>query len=157
MVIPVRPSGRLLVLDERDRVLLFRHRDPVRDRDDIASPGGGVEAGESYADAALREMAEELLIDDVDLGPAVWHRSCEIDFLGIWTRVEERFFLVRIEASRLAPYQGHLAHENVLTREWWTLDELDATDQAVWPSGLGALVRSLLADGLPSQPIAIGA
>jgi len=42
MVIPVRASGRLLVLDERDRVLLFRYRDPRRERDDIAPPGGGV-------------------------------------------------------------------------------------------------------------------
>jgi ADP-ribose pyrophosphatase YjhB (NUDIX family) len=156
-VIPVRHSGRLLVLDERDRVLLFRYRDPGRDRDDIASPGGGVETGESYEDAALREMAEELLVKDIDLGPAVWHRSCELDFLGTWTRVEERFFLVRIEASRLAPYAGHLAHENVTAREWWTLDELETTEEAVWPIGLGGLVRSLVADGPPSQPIAIGA
>jgi len=54
--------------------------------------------------------------------------------------------------SRLATgaVRGHLAHENVLAREWWTLDELETTEDAVWPSGLGALVRSLLADGPPS-------
>ena len=155
-MIPVRPSGRLLVLDERDRVLLFRYRDPGKDSDDIGSAGGGVQDGESSEEAARREMAEELLIDDVELGPAIWHRTCEFDFLGTWTRVEERFFLVRIEASRLAPYGGHLAHENVVSREWWTLEELEGTDERVWPSELPSLVRRLLHDGPPRSPIGIG-
>jgi 8-oxo-dGTP pyrophosphatase MutT (NUDIX family) len=155
MVIPVRPSGRLLVLDERDRVLLFRYRDPGQDQDDIGSPGGGLIGDETYEEAARREMREELLID-LPLGPAVWHRSCEFDFLGTWTRVEERFFIVRIEASRLAPYEGHLARENVTAREWWTLEQLEATDERIWPSELASLVRAILVDGPPAEPIAIG-
>ena len=45
----------------------------------------------------------------------------------------------------------------LLGREWWTLDELDATTEAVWPSGLGSLVRDLLDEGPPPEPLAIGA
>jgi hypothetical protein len=26
---------------------------------------------------------------------------------------------------------------------WWTLDELDATEEKIWPGGLADLVRSL--------------
>jgi ADP-ribose pyrophosphatase YjhB (NUDIX family) len=145
------------VLDERDRVLLFRYRDPRQDHDDVGTPGGGLLGDETYEDAARREMAEELLVDDLELGPALWHRTCEFDFLGTWTRVEERFFLVRIEAARLPTYPGHLAIENVLSWDWWTLEEIDASDEAIWPSELGSLVRSLLAGGPPAEPIPIGA
>ena len=153
---PTRHAGRSLVLDERGRVLLFRFRDPGKEGDHLAPPGGGVEGDESYEDAARRELAEELLIGDVDVGPAIWHRTTEFDFLGVWTRAEERFFLVRIDASRLAPYAGHLARENVVAREWWTVEELEATDEQVWPSELASLVKDVLRDGPPATPIAIG-
>ena len=153
---PIRHAGRALVLDEHDRVLLFRFRDPGRERDHLASPGGRVENGEVYEDAVRREIAEELLLDDVDLGPAIWHRTCEFDFLGTWTRVEERSFLVRIEASALGPYGGHLTNENVVAREWWTLEEIDTTSEAVWLSELASLARAILRDGAASAPIAIG-
>ena len=156
-MIPVRPSGRLLVLDERDRVLLFRYRDPRNDHDDVATPGGGLQGDETYQEAARREMAEELLVDDLELGPAIWHRTCEFDFLGTWTRVEERFFLVRTDSARLAPYAGHLAEENVTSWAWWTVDEIATSDEPIWPSQLASLVRSLLTDGPPAQPLAIGA
>ena len=155
-MVPIRHAGRILLLDERDRVLLFRFHDLGASRDHLASPGGGVEGAESYEEAALREMAEELLIDDVALGPAIWHRTSEFEFLGTWTRFEERFFLVTIAASRLAPYEGHLAGENVVGREWWTLEEIERSDEEIWPSDLASLVRHLVANGPPTEPLAIG-
>ncbi len=71
----VRPTARLVVLDTDGRVLLFKIEDPtVTDpRDPLGAaqprtfwvtPGGGVEAGESLADALHRELAEEVGIDD---------------------------------------------------------------------------------------------
>ena len=152
-----RRAGRVLVLDERDRVLLFRFRDPGSSIDHWASPGGGVEIGESYEEAAHRELSEELRLDDVNLGPPIWDRVSEFDFLGTWTRVSERFFLLRVRAEELPPYEGHLADENVVGREWWTAGELERSDEAIWPSELAALVRALLVEGPPSEPISIGA
>jgi ADP-ribose pyrophosphatase YjhB (NUDIX family) len=152
-----RHAARALVLDDDDRVLLFRYRDPGEIADHLASPGGGVEAGETYERAASREIEEELGLRDVDLGPPIWDRVSEFDLLGTWTRVFERFYLVRLHVDDLEPYDGHLARENVVAREWWTLEEIEATDEAVWPSELASLVRTLLRDGVPPAPIPIGA
>jgi 8-oxo-dGTP diphosphatase len=47
-----RPSARLLVVDLRNRVLLFRFRfdnGPLAGTVYWATPGGGLDAGETYA------------------------------------------------------------------------------------------------------------
>jgi ADP-ribose pyrophosphatase YjhB (NUDIX family) len=144
------------VLDERNRVLLFRFRDPGKDHDHHATPGGGLEPGESFEDAAVRELAEEVFLRDVALGPVLWDRTTELDFLGRRTRAEERYFLLRVDSANVAPYVGHLAHENVVGRAWWTLDDLASTGEQVWPSRLAALVRDVIERGAPPEPIAIG-
>jgi 8-oxo-dGTP pyrophosphatase MutT (NUDIX family) len=52
-----RRSSRLLVLDPDDRLLLFRF--VLADRTFWATPGGGLDPGESFEDAAVRELLEE--------------------------------------------------------------------------------------------------
>ena len=57
-----RPSSRLLVIDQNNRVLLFRfqfERGPLAGQEYWATPGVALEAGESFVDAARRELFEE--------------------------------------------------------------------------------------------------
>ena len=41
----------------------------------------------------------------------------------------------------------------IVDHRWWTIDEMAATDDRLVPGNLAALVRSLLRDGLPENPI----
>ncbi len=55
-----RLSSRILLFDERGRVLLFLTKAP--DTSGFArwiTPGGGVDPGETHAQAAVRELFEE--------------------------------------------------------------------------------------------------
>jgi hypothetical protein len=36
-------------------------------------------------------------------------------------------------------------HDGIRAARWWTLDELDATADSVWPERLADLIRGLLA------------
>ena len=57
-----RPAARLLLLDPEERLLLFRfaYKDSASvDRSHWATPGGGVDAGETFEQAAIRELWEE--------------------------------------------------------------------------------------------------
>ncbi len=156
-VIPrFRPTARLLVIDPRERLLLFRF-DNGRDRVSWLTPGGGIHRGETVEAAAVRELAEETgyMVTEADLGPAVATRA------GIWRTDRsgrlvfgaDTFFLVRVAHSAVNT-DGHeeLERSIITGLRWWTGDELRATREHVSPPGVADLVASLLADGVPHRP-----
>lgn len=145
--LPLRPAARLLLLDGEGRVLLFRfaHRTGALAAHVYwATPGGGVEEGESFADAALRELREEtgLVVDDV--GPEVARRGFVLqmpDGGHVWA--DERFFLLRIDRLELSRKGWtELEREVMAEHRWWTMDELASATEQVWPENLPELIAA---------------
>jgi 8-oxo-dGTP pyrophosphatase MutT (NUDIX family) len=143
-----RPSSRLLVLDATDRVLLFRFdhkRGALAGQSFWATPGGGLHWGESYSQAARRELFEEtgLLIDDA--GPVVDQRIVTFQMpSGEMVRADERLFLIRLDAVQTlsAERWTDLEREVMAAHHWWSAEELLSTTEQVWPEDLfDVLVR----------------
>lgn len=162
----LREAARAVVLDPDDRVLLVRFEFPARvvqatphrARVVWATPGGGVDGDESHEQAIRRELSEEAGLDAFELGPVVWMRT-HIFELGIdWDGQRERYFLVRVPRFEPAPRLSweQLNAEFVTAIRWWSLDELEATKERFAPRRLPALVRSLLEDGPPPEPVDVG-
>jgi G:T/U-mismatch repair DNA glycosylase/8-oxo-dGTP pyrophosphatase MutT (NUDIX family) len=144
-----RRAVRALTLDSRGRTLLVRWPRPGGAPFWIA-PGGGVEAGESDNAALHRELAEELGLLDRQLGPCIWTRNFLFPWQDKWWHQRERYHVVHAEPEEL----GH-GEETENTR-WWTVEELEATDELIAPARLGKLLRDLAANGPPSEPVDVG-
>ena len=127
-------------------VLLFRGGDPS---DSDAGtwwfpPGGGVEAGESIADAARREVHEETGLRLVELGQVVARRRVEFSFNGAVVVSDEHYFVVRVDRFDVDSVGWtEVEREVIVESRWWALDELCATKETVYPEDLVSLVEAL--------------
>lgn len=92
----IRQAVRGLIIDNDGLVLLVHFRFP--DRSLWHSPGGGIEPGETHHQALRRELAEEVGLVDVPIGPHVWTRRHIFPFPdGSHDGQEEACYLVRTE------------------------------------------------------------
>ncbi|MDO0936383.1 NUDIX domain-containing protein [Streptomyces sp. DG2A-72] len=121
-----------------------------------ATPGGALEAGEDHAAAALRELREELGVDEknVALGTQLAQRSQEQTVGGRVVRQVERYFLAHLEPADADPARA-TQPDNIQAHRWWTLQELRETPETIYPDGLLSLIAGLLANGVPKCPITL--
>jgi len=153
----IRAASRAIVLDQHDRILLVRFEFPGRTL--WATPGGGIEPGETPEHAIVRELEEETGLTGVEVGPVVWTRLPVVPFIGgEWDGQREQYHLVRAPAFEPRPRLSwaQLNAEHVHELRWWTPDELAETVETFAPSRLPGLVRQLLRNGPPEQPIDAG-
>ena len=147
VVLPIRHAGRVIALDPDDRVLLFRYDDPPPYGVHWATPGGGLEPGEDYRAGATRELREETGWDDVSVGEELaevggWRSILHVDKPF---RQYERYFLARVQVRQrpVADVDGMHASDGIGAFRWWSLTELEATEDVVYPIGLAGALRSL--------------
>jgi 8-oxo-dGTP pyrophosphatase MutT (NUDIX family) len=142
--LPVRRAARVILLDPDDRVLLMRYDQGPPNGRHWATPGGGADVGEDYPAAALRELAEETGWTDVVLLGEVLRRRYDMDYAGRMVSQDERLYLARTDQRErvIGDVAAMHAADGIAAWRWWTLAELDVTDEQVWPPGLADLIRA---------------
>jgi len=154
-----RLTARVLLFDRQDRILLMKGRlftDPGR-TGEWFTIGGGVEAGESLAEAAAREIREESGINDFELGPVIWRRDLTLrDRHGEPVVFKEHYLVARCEGAE-PDRAGWNAVERALVDDirWWTPVELAATAEPVHPKGLAERLADILAGRYPPVPVVL--
>jgi 8-oxo-dGTP pyrophosphatase MutT (NUDIX family) len=144
-----RPSSRLLILDRRDRVLLFRFvfRDgALAGQDYWATPGGGLDPGETYEQAAIRELREEtgIQVEAVDAPIATREFVLQLSN-GERVMAQERFFLIRVENGALSEDGWTAQERDVMTEsKWWSMEDLVESTATIWPDNLPSILEGYL-------------
>jgi 8-oxo-dGTP diphosphatase len=142
-----RPSSRLLVIDPLQRVLLFRFthtNGALGGQTYWATPGGGVEAEETFEDAAIRELWEETGIVIDDPGPQIAQRKFELQLPGgEFVHADERYFRIQVSDNVLSTDAWTANEIECMTDyKWWSLQELATSSEIVWPENLISLLNS---------------
>lgn len=136
-----RKAARLLVISPSRKVLLFRfvHKEgALAGRNYWATPGGGVEEGETYQAAALRELREEtgIVVSTVQ-APVADRRFSLMLPSGETVLAIEQYFVVHAQNEVLSRDEWTVQEAQVMAdHHWWSADELLSTADTVWPEAL---------------------
>jgi 8-oxo-dGTP diphosphatase len=149
-----RNSSRLIVLDQNNKILLFRfkqkHEVPACNSF-WATPGGEIEYGETAQQAAQREIYEEvgLSVDISTLGGPVWHNEFVFrTFDDEEVYAYESFFVVRIANNNQMSCANwtQLEREIILEYKWWSTEQLqmNIAKEVIYPENLVGLLKQVM-------------
>jgi 8-oxo-dGTP pyrophosphatase MutT (NUDIX family) len=149
-----RHAARVLLVNKEDRLLLFNYRSKPGKAPSWLTPGGGIDEGEAVNVAAARELREEtgLIVTPEELGSLVAATGGYADFGWVKGDIREDFFFHRVDSLDI-DVSGFTAYERktIAEHRWWSVADLEATDENVVPWGLAPLLASILRDGPPEN------
>lgn len=146
-----RETARVVLTAKTGELLMiFTHWDPGTGLPPRwLTPGGGIDAGETPLQAAVRELREEtgLIVDPKDLGEPV----NRIEFQLNWATGELETGIAHFYAYQVdEPFELDNSlwmpdeHRDIVSYRWWKPSDLIASGELIGPPGLAEWIASHL-------------
>ena len=157
-----RSSVRVVLLDADGRVLLFRTVDVTMP--EVGTwwelPGGGMEAGETPAQTAARELREEtgLVLPEEAFRAPTWRRAVTYCHRHVRVYQHELVLTARVGSASPEPSaEGRTPEEldSYVAHAWFDVDDIEASEERFFPASLPRHLRALLDGALIDEPLEI--
>jgi 8-oxo-dGTP pyrophosphatase MutT (NUDIX family) len=149
-----RNAARAVVLDATERVLLLQVGEWGHPEFGTAweLPGGGIEAGETHAQAVMRELREEtgIIIAAEQIAVPTWRRDVLYDYRGARRLQHEAISLVRLHQPApdiQSALRDGFEQQDLLDARWWTQQEILGSSEWFYPRSLPTMLKRFL-DGM---------
>lgn len=155
---PGRTAVRVVLIDAGGQVLLLHVLTPDEVPDGWWElPGGGIDPGESYLEAAVREIKEEtgLILDPTQVGPPTWQRDATWRSGGTRRHQHEVVVTARVMTHHPVITDGGRTPEEVedfVAARWWGIDEIARSRVRFYPGRLPELLPRFLAGEHIDEP-----
>jgi 8-oxo-dGTP pyrophosphatase MutT (NUDIX family) len=145
-----RSSARVLPVDREGRVLLqLAHGLLPRGERRWLTIGGGIEPGETLAEAAAREMREEvgIVVDPAALGRPLGTTVIRYIAFGLLPVADYlTYFAVAVDGAGASfAHQSRLERLTIEAHEWLTADELERRPERLTDEELPRMIRAAAA------------
>jgi 8-oxo-dGTP pyrophosphatase MutT (NUDIX family) len=140
-----RRAARVVLVDPDHRTLLVEVGDPDTGELKWMTAGGGIEDGESAAQAAAREVLEETGHRGLRLDRIVREHWVDFRWHGIDYRQHERWFIATVAAFKASGrFRDEYERSEIRQARWWTVDELRTSTAMFSPADLPQFLIELL-------------
>ena len=157
MALPIRNTVRVLLLNDKNEILLIRIK--KTENPFWFTVGGGIDEGESLEEAAFREIYEETGItkDQVKLGPIVW--KGELDYPADdnqLMRHKQKFIVAKTQKTKVYAAQP-TEWEKKFAGEmsWFSLEKIKKSKETIFPKQLQKHLPDIISEKYPQKLIDI--